>query len=607
MKDTLYYNKFDNRTPYAAQRFTFSKVILFQFFSILFVGVGFSYLYWRWFHSVNPDALWFSIPLVVAETFMFIGSLLMIINHWEIKKPIKEKPVRFLSEINNSIENKENSPISIDIFITTLNEDKLLLEDTIKDVKKLKYPFDDVNINIYLCDDGQRDGRDLSKENFKKLAEKHDINYSIRESNVGYKAGNLNNVFWQTKGDLLVILDADTRVFPDFLKNLTGYFRNDKMAWVQSPQWFYDIPAGNKWSANLLSRYPNTRKNLLKLIPVLKKINTGKDILGTDPRIFYDSILRHRNAANAAFCCGAGSIHRRAALEHLIENNSKKLFQLDSIIPLEFDKIKNKDLVKNKLFKGTVIGPFAHHISEDIYTSILLHSDSKKWESYQHPNVECKMLSPQSLAGYIKQFSRYAEGSFQIFFSKNNPLLIKGLSVRQRIAYLDTFYSYFAPFWIIIFLISPILFYFTLTPPIKAFNFDFFLRFLIFNFLNTIIISISSWGFSTKRSEQYYISSFWYKIKALAKVISGTKIIFNPTSKRLLQEKATSNYRYIIPHLLIVFLTFCGFVYNLILIVKNIHPSYSAFFANSIWAFYNMYQMNAIIRAASKTYKTVNL
>jgi len=397
MKDTIYYRQFESRTPYIAQQFTFLRVVLFQFFAILFIGIGTNYLSWRWLHSINPDALWFSIPLAMAETFMFVGSVLMIINYWDVKTIPKKSSIRFVSEIDPILANNGNDhPLTIDIFIATFNEEKAIVEDTIQDAKKLKYPYNDVKINIHLCDDGQRDGRNPNKENFKELARKYGINYFLRENNKGFKAGNLNRAFWQTDGELLVILDADTRVFPDFLVHLTGYFRDEKMAWVQSPQWFYDIPEGVKLSEGLYSNFPKRGKNLLKLIPGAERITLGKNIFGTDGQIFYDSILRYRNAANAAFCCGAGSVHRRSALEHLAREHSKRLLQLGSTVPLEYQKIKNKNLVNPEYYNGSITGPFAHHISEDIYTSILLHSDEHKWKSYQHPDVECKMLSPQT-------------------------------------------------------------------------------------------------------------------------------------------------------------------------------------------------------------------
>ena len=47
-----------------------------------------------------------------------------------------------------------------------------------------------------------------------------------------------------TSGEFIVICDADTRVFPTFLEHTLGYFRDPDVAWVQTPQWFYDIPEG---------------------------------------------------------------------------------------------------------------------------------------------------------------------------------------------------------------------------------------------------------------------------------------------------------------------------------------------------------------------------
>jgi cellulose synthase (UDP-forming) len=597
--EKLYYKQFETRLPYKAQKVGLVRTLVFQIFAVLFTGVGISYLYWRWTSSLNMDAAWFALPLVIAETLMFIGSLLMIINHWEFKHIPITSPVKNLSEIDNTITPLEDRPISIDLFIATYNEEKEVVEDTIKDALKLQYPFAEVKINIYLCDDGKRDGRDESKENFKALAQQYNIHYFVRENNTGYKAGNLNNAFWQSSGDFIVIVDADTRLFPGFLKHLTGYFRDEKMAWVQSPQWFYDIPQGTTLSNFLKEKLPKTGSFIAACIPFSKKTTIGENIFGTDPRIFYDSILRFRNSANAAFCCGAGSVHRRKALEDLLSKKATDLKKANSIIPLNAELAVNKKLYGQFANNNKeVLGPFIHHISEDIYTSILIHSIG--WKSYQHPHVECKMLSPQSLLTYNKQFSRYAEGTYDICYSKNSPVAVKGLTLRQRLAYFETIYSYFSPLWIVVFLVSPILFYFTLTPPIKAFNFDFFLRFLCLNILNQIVVTTGNWGISTKRSEQYYIGSFWLKIKAYTKVVNGSGIQFNTTAKLKENVSFYESIKLIYPHLTIIILTFIGIIFNTVLIINETHPSYSAFAANTIWAFYNLYQLNPMIRAAFK-------
>ena len=105
------------------------------------------------------------------------------------------------------------------------------------------------------------------------------------------------------------------------------------------------------------------------------------------------------------------------------------------------------------------ITPFKFHASEDIYTSIMLHADKEnKWESIQHPDIECKMLSTQDLDSWIKQHRRYAEGSLDIAL-RDNPILKRGLTWRQKLCYFNTIWSYFAPFWIIIFLLSPVIFF----------------------------------------------------------------------------------------------------------------------------------------------------
>jgi len=541
-----YYLRFENRIPEDFVPDSKVRTLLFQILSLVFIGMGIAYLWWRWNYSLNPDALWFAVPLVMAETLAFAGSLLIVINYWSNKDPVQQKPIHFISELKNISSDENDHPVSIDVFIASYNEDLELVRQTMRDAKKMHYPFEDVKINIHLLDDGRRDGRDSAKENFKALAEEEGVNYFSRENNIGFKAGNLNNAFMQTKGDLIVILDADTRPFENFLVNTTGYFQNKKLAWAQTPQWFYDLTEPKK----------------------IFGIITGKDIFGNEPKLFYDAILRRRNNYNASFCCGAGSIHRREALKQLAE----------------------------KHFAGKITEdktPFMLHASEDIYTSMFLHAEG--WHSIQHQKVECKMLSPQSLDGWVKQRTRYATGSLDIGFGRYTPLFLPGLSFWQRVSYLTTLYSYFSPLWLVIFLISPAIFFFTLTPPVMAFNFDFFKYFIPFMALNTLVIALGNWGISTRRSEQYYVASFWLFLKSLWTVLIGKKVAFNVTSKNI--SIGDKSFRHTLPHIFIIGITLAGMIYNFALALNGQHPSYSAFTANCIWGTYNIYQLSAFVRA----------
>lgn len=598
----FYFNKFENRQPYRPVADNKWRTLLFQFCGVLTIALGLAYLHWRWTHSLNRDAMWFAVPLVIAETLSFIGTALMIFNYWSNKDPEKLPPPHYLSDIE-ALEGRPDRPLKIDVHIATYNEDVELVRLSIRDAKKMRYPYPDVRVKVYVLDDGRRDGRDPKKENMKKVCEEEGVGYLTRESNEGYKAGNLKNGLEHTDGDLFVILDADTRPFPAFLENTTGYFRNRKLAWVQTPQWFYDVTEAVPVSRIIAKKLKLKNKVALKINETLfGKIKTGEDIFGNDPRIFYEVILRRRNYYNAAFCCGAGSIHRREAvmskaIKDFVEEIHKEVEQKLEAEDLEDIELSEQVVKRYMLnsFLNQDLKPFKFHASEDIYTSMMMHADSERWESIQHPAVECKMLSPQDLDTAVKQRTRYASGSLDIAF-KDNPFFKKGLSFGQKICYFNTIWSYFAPLWIIVFLLSPIVFYFTHALPVKAYSFDFFKFFLAFQVMNTITVTIGNWGVSTKRGEQYYISCFWLMMRSLISAIKGEKVEFKVTPK---EKQGGSNYmQHIWPHVLIIGLTIAGMLYNLVLAIFGMHPTLSGFISNTLWSMLNMYSLSVMVRAA---------
>lgn len=602
MKKNFYFQKYEDRKPYPPIADNKYRTFIFQFLGIVTIALGFSYIYWRWRYSLNPDAVVFSVTLVTAETLSFLSTILIIINFWAYKDPEKTPPVHYLSDIED-LQGRPDRPVRLDVFIATYNEDVELVRLSIIDAKKLDYPYPDVTIKIYVLDDGRRDGRDPKKENMKIVAEEEGVGYLIREHNEGYKAGNLKNALEHTNGDIFAILDADTRPFSHFLNNTTGYFRKRKVAWVQTPQWFYDTTEVQKLSevinAKLGLSDPNNAvgKGVAKLNNFLFGwMDVNEDLFGNDPRLFYDVILRKRNNYNAAFCCGAGSIHRREAIMSLAVRDFA-----DKIRKLEED-LKNKNIEKKNIeheqtaliLKEDVI-PFKFHASEDIYTSIMLHADKEnRWESIQHAGVECRMLSTQDLDSWIKQHARYAEGSLDIAF-KDNPVFIKGLSFWQKLMYFSTIWSYFAPIWIIIFLLAPVVFFFTLTLPVQAYSFEFFKYFLPFQVFNTITIAIGCWGIDTKRGDQYYISGFWYMLIALISVAMGKKVKFNVTPKG---KSHASNTPHIMPHIIIIGLTIVGIIYNGLLVWMGKHPTPSGFAANTFWCVFNIIALSIMLRAA---------
>ena len=391
----------------------------------------------------------------MAETLSFISTVLVIINFWSNKDAEKTPPVHYLSEIED-LQDGQDRPLKIDVFITTYNEDVELVRQSIIEANKIKYPFPDVEIKVYVLDDGRRDGRDPKKENMKIVAEEEGVGYLIREHNRGYKAGNLKNAMEKTQGDLFAILDADTRAFPEFLIHTSGYFRKKKVAWVQTPQWFCDTTEAEKLSSIINAKLKLSGKKITRLIDVVfGNIKVNEDIYGNDPRLFYDVILRKRNFYNAAFCCGAGSIHRREAIMSLaLKEFTEGLKKRKDFISKKEPINSIQEQMNSLLLKEEII-PFRFHASEDIYTSIMLHADTEnKWESIQHPDVECRMLSTQDLDSWVKQHQRYAEGSLDIAFN-DNPVFKKGLSFGTKDLLLQYHLVVFCSFVDIDFFVEP--------------------------------------------------------------------------------------------------------------------------------------------------------
>jgi cellulose synthase (UDP-forming) len=590
----FYFSRFEDRRPYSPVKADKTRTRIFQILAVMSLISGVAYLCWRWAYSLNWDSPVFSLALVIAETFSFIGIFLLVFDLWNYKDAERQSPPHFLSDIEDR-EEKPDRPLSIDVFIATLNEEAELLRYTIRDAKAMKLPYEDISLSIYVLDDGRRDGRDAEKENLKALCEEENVNYLTRENNTGYKAGNLKNGLQHSNGDLFVILDADCRPFPDFLINTLGYFRKKNVAWVQTCHWFYDTTEAVPLSEYIIRHagitWPSTQKVLSKLFGRFK---TGADIYGSDPRQFYEVIQRKRNFHNASFCCGASSVHRREA----VMSAALRLFSeslTDTLIRERIPRQENIEQVKKRLFSRIDITPFKYHASEDLYTSMIIHSDREKnWESVLHPYVESKLLSPQDINTFAKQRTRYASGSLDIFFH-DNPLFKKGLTWRQKLCYFHSVWSYFSCLWLMVFMSCPIIYFYTHELPVSCSLIEFFTYFLPFYLLFNIADRFGSPGVSQKRGKQYYIGLFWLNFLSLLSVVTGRKIKFNVTSK---SRQQTESLKYCWPHLLIIGLTVLGIVFNVTMIREGHLHADLGFLINLIWGLQNCYILFVFVRAA---------
>ncbi len=596
----FYFDAFENRRPLPPLAHSPKREFLWQVLATMNLVVGGWYIHWRWTESLNYDALWFAIPLVVAETGAYIGLVLFMFNLWKVQDPPQRDPPKLITECLASPENYPETPLEVDVFFPTYTEDPELVRLSLRDAKCLSYPHP-INIHIHVLDDGRR-------EAMRRVAEEEGVNYIARENNIGFKAGNLANAMEQTSGDFLVICDADTRPFPTLLEHTLGYFRDPDVAWVQTPQWFYDIPEG-KPLPEAWGKYLGAPGRWLAraVEAVAGPIQVGQDPLVNDPKLFYDVILRRRNWINAAFCCGAGSIHRReavmeAALKGYADTVNRSLRRhLKAVQKLtgeqgdELDPLLDK-YMRRQLAKEIQMTPYKFHVSEDIYTSIVLHSDpEREWKSVQHPEVESKMLSPQDLHSWMVQRFKYAGGTLDIML--RDPVLLRpGLSLSQRMMYGATFWSYLGGIWNLIFLAGPIIYLLTGIAPVSAYTLDFFKHILPFLLLTELSFMVGTWGMSGFKGKASYLAFFSVNLRALWTVLKGDKIKFPVTPK----HRQEGNFFYLVlPQFGLALLTVLAVLFAWVLYVNG-QGDYTVggMVVNTFWGGNNLIALSTLIFAA---------
>lgn len=627
------------------------RIAVFRVLAVANLFLGFYYLTWRYTSSLNLEALWFAIPLVLAETYAFIDTLMFAFMMW--------KPPRRVSLPPQGDE-------TVDVFITTYNEPIELVALTAEAATRINWP----HLKVHILDDG-------SRPEMQAKAVELGCGYISRGAEWDRKprhakAGNVNNALMQTSGDFILILDADQIPAPEIIPHTLGYFQDEKLAFVQTPQYFYNLPPG--------------------------------DPFGSDAPLFYGPIQQGKDGWNAAFFCGSNAILRREALMQLgltefvkeieqdtfegVKQLETDLRRLARVSPLHQDTLKalrteiiaahkaykngqsleivsdkirgavdtaNQSLVERDL--GQIIGdlrilaelgdenaqeaidhlgqaypqvvaelvvntqdggksiglsaealdllslarsdeaipiqPLATiSITEDMATAMRLHALG--WKSLFHGEILAYGLAPEDLGSAISQRLRWAQGTIQVLL-RDNPMFMRGLSFPQRMQYFTTMYSYFSGFFSLIFLLSPIVYFFTMIPPVSAWSFEFAWRLVPFLLLNKFIFRFIAWGLSIWRGEQYSLALFSLWIQAVVSVLTGTKLSFIVTPK----HRQSGNFLSLVwPQILIVGLTIAAMLFGVFSYLVGWSSQLDGLMVNIFWGCYNILTLSAIIRAA---------
>ncbi|MCI0393327.1 MAG: glycosyltransferase [Chloroflexi bacterium] len=172
----------------------------------------------------------------------------------------------------------------VSIHVPAHAEPTEMVIETLSALHKLDYP----NYEVIMVDDNTNED-----ELWRPVLDFcHQAGFKVfhLQNYPGFKSGALNFALSQTAPDaeIVVVVDADYVVEPNFLRETVPYFHNPRVAFVQTPQSFRNS------DDNLFAR----RSTLAQ-------------------RFFFEISMRSRNEYNAIIFCGTMGLIRKRALERI--------------------------------------------------------------------------------------------------------------------------------------------------------------------------------------------------------------------------------------------------------------------------------------------------
>lgn len=342
--------------------------------------------------SRQPGWLTLQILFFLYEVFVVLLAIFQFPESWNLatRKSInfKQIPNQCISPFfQHSAETHvpphvSNYP-SIDVIIPCYDESLYLVTQVVRAAVRIDYPSE--LLSIYLCDDGKDQ---LKREMVQKLQRHHpNLHYVARPTNEHAKPGNVNYTLERTSGHLVVQLDADFVPRPHIIQRLLPYY-------------FVWNPASNLYEFNetlAVVQAPQHYRNLSA---------HDHDFFDQRNIFFYNSTLVGKDWFNCASMVGTTNLINRAA------------------------------------FKSSGNFPY-HSVGDDTALSVIFHGLG--YRTYYINESLATGLCPSTLRGNFAQRGRWYKSDFQILFSRHGPLSQPGLTLFQRLSYLNlSLYRFFA-------------------------------------------------------------------------------------------------------------------------------------------------------------------
>jgi cellulose synthase (UDP-forming) len=485
------------------------------------------YLYYRVNYTLNFDD-WlngiFCFLLFSAELYAICTLVLAYFQTIKIKD---RKPVDL------SLYPQDQWP-KVDIYIPTYNEDVEIVRKTTLCALAIEYPDD--KKRIYVLDDGRAEKYKARREELRQMCEELGAVMLTRDNNDHAKAGNINTAFKCTEGDLVLILDCDHMPVKEFLMNTVGFFFNPKVAFVQTPHWFYNP---DPFERNLLTQ--------------------GKIPVGNE--LFYKVLQKGNDFWNAAFFCGSAAVIRK---EYALQ----------------------------------IGGIATETVTEDCHTAFRLHSLG--YESVYYDKIMVAGLAPEKFSAYVGQQVRWARGMAQILRIENpliNPKL--NLTLPQRLCYFSATSHFFYGFPRLMYAIAPPLFLLFGINSVKGLGLEtlFYCLPHIILSMQTNHIPYKNVRFSFWNEIFEFAMSFQAGIVTLLALVNPKLGSFNVTDKGLSVTKRSFDFdsvRYLVIVSAIAAASLIAIPFWLLLSPEDTQ----AVVINAFWCVYNLFLLLAAVLVA---------
>ncbi|HEU0298161.1 MAG TPA: glycosyltransferase [Longimicrobium sp.] len=411
-------------------------------FAVLTLAYASYYIVWRWTSTLNWDAWWFSVTLALAETIGLLTTFFFVFNTW---KP-KVHPQR-----------RARRGTSVDVFVTVYDEPLEVIRKTAMGAREITYPH-----LTWILDDGKR-------AEIQAMCGELGIGYIRREGNENAKAGNLNHALKVTSGEIFLVFDADHVPLPHAIDRLLPHFEDPKVAFVQSPQVFYNTDS------------------------ITTHVQPEKRRLWTEQNLFFTVIEPCKDHWGAAFFCGSCAALRREALEE--------------------------------------IGGFCTRtITEDFETSVVLHG--RGWKSAYCVDTLAYGLTPNSVVGFHVQHLRWGQGTMQVW-RHYNPLTWPGLTLPQRLCHFYSVLVYSDGVLNLLFYSAPLIYLLLGVLPINTMGASFLGRWIPLYVAGRILSRLMARGTETPFwfNERNSMAKFWTHARAVTGYFTRKKLTFHVTPK----------------------------------------------------------------------------